>query len=90
MKKKVIYSTRFRKDFKRYRNNPRKVSKLLDVVRMLENGIPLPPSMKPHFLTGDYAGCMECHVENDYLLIWVDETEQVIKLLRLGTHSELF
>lgn len=90
MKEKVIYSTRFRKDFKRYRNNPRKVSKLLDVIRMLENGIPLPPSMEPHFLTGTYAGCMECHVENDYLLIWVDETEQVIKLLRLGTHSDLF
>lgn len=33
---------------------------------------------------------MECHVKNDLLLIWLDETENIIKLVRLGTHSELF
>ena len=30
------------KDFKRYRNNPSKLAKLLKVLRMLENGIELP------------------------------------------------
>lgn len=86
----VRYSTQFRKDFKRYRNQPRKIEKLLQIVKMLENEVPIPVEMKPHVLTGNYAGCWECHIENDYLLIWIDETEQVIKLLRLGTHSELF
>ena len=33
---------------------------------------------------------MECHIENDTLLIWLDKTENLIKLVRLGTHSELF
>lgn len=33
---------------------------------------------------------MECHIESDTLLIWLDETENVIKLIRLGSHSELF
>lgn len=45
---------------------------------------------KPHLLAGEYNGFMECHVENDLLLIWLDETENLIKLVRLGTHSELF
>ena len=45
---------------------------------------------KPHLLAGEYNGFMECHVENDLLLIWLDETENIIKLVRLGTHSELF
>ena len=46
--------------------------------------------MKPHKLHGIYEGCMECHIEDDYLLIWIDETTDTIKLLRLGTHHELF
>ena len=33
---------------------------------------------------------MECHVEDDFLLIWIDEEANVIKLVRLGTHHELF
>ena len=27
---------------------------------------------------------------DDFLLIWIDETTNTIKLLRLGTHHELF
>lgn len=41
-------------------------------------------------LAGDYKGCMECHIESDFLLIWLDESNQTIALVRLGTHSELF
>ena len=33
---------------------------------------------------------MECHIQNDFLLIWIDETRQQIKLVRLGSHSDLF
>ncbi|MCL1615126.1 type II toxin-antitoxin system YafQ family toxin [Bacteroides sp. ET71] len=88
--KTVRFSSQFKKDFKRFRNQPRKVERLLQVVRMLENEEPIPQEMKPHMLTGNYSGCMECHIESDYLLIWMDEAEQVIKLLRLGSHSELF
>ena len=34
--KTLHFSTQFKKDFKRYRNNPVKLSKLNDVFRMLE------------------------------------------------------
>lgn len=33
---------------------------------------------------------MECHVENDTLLIWFDKENGIIELVRLGSHSELF
>ena len=33
---------------------------------------------------------MECHVQNDFLLIWIDAASHQIKLVRLGSHSELF
>lgn len=88
--KTVRYSTQFKKDFKRYRNDLRKVEALLHVVKMLENEEPIPMKIRPHTLSGNYAGCWECHVGSDFLLIWIDETENIIKLLRLGTHAELF
>ena len=33
---------------------------------------------------------MECHIENDTLLIWFDKNNNTIELVRLGSHSELF
>ena len=86
----VKYSGQFKKDFKRYHNDRTKVAKLLEVIRMLENEIELPARYKLHKLTGNYKGCWECHIDGDYLLIWIDETAQIIKAIRLGSHSELF
>ena len=54
----------------------------------ITNNQDVPKEFKPHMLSGDYAGHMECHVENDFLLIWIDN--EVVKLVRLGSHSELF
>jgi mRNA interferase YafQ len=34
---------------------------------------------KPHRLKGEYSGALECHIENDYLLVWIDEEEKTIK-----------
>ena len=33
---------------------------------------------------------MECHIESDFLLIWIDEAARTVSLVRLGSHSELF
>ena len=41
-------------------------------------------------LIGEYRGFTECQIESDTLLIWLDETENQIRLVRLGSHSELF
>ena len=84
------YSTQFKKDSKKYKNQPEKIEKLLEVLRVLMNDKPLPVELKAHRLGGQYKDCMECHIEGDFLLIWLDENSDVIKLLRLGSHSELF
>lgn len=83
-------TSRFKKDLKRIQNNSRRLANVKKVLNFLEDTGMVPMQFRPHLLSGQYAGCMECHVENDYLLIWFDETADVIKLLRLGTHSELF
>lgn len=86
--KEVRSGSQFRKDLKRYKNDTAKLEKLYNIVSLLERCEEIPKEFKPHMLTGDYAGHMECHVENDFLLIWIDDTE--VKLVRLGSHSELF
>ena len=83
-------STQYRKDLKRYRNNPSKPSALHEVLKLLKYEQPIHAKYKPHMLLGQYKGCMECHVQGDFLLIWVDEVNNIIELVRLGTHAELF
>ena len=76
--KKLQPTTQYKKDYKKYRNNPKKVEALKEVLKML------------HMLLGEYKDCMECHIGGDFLLIWIDEETDTIELVRLGSHSELF
>lgn len=87
--KKLRYSHQFKKDFKRYRNRPRLLAELKSILDCLAEGKAIPPEKRPHMLTADYAGCMECHVGPDFLLIWQDEATDTIYIVRLGSHSEL-
>lgn len=83
-------SSQYKKDYKRFRNNPDKVGKLNEVLKKLANEEPIPDNNYPHMLTGNYKGYMECHIESDFLLIWFDSETDEIDLVRLGSHSELF
>lgn len=88
--KTLRYSSQYKKDAKRFRNMPEKMAKVANILGMLRDEIPIPKEYNPHMLKGKYKGCMECHVEDDFLLIWIDELENQIGVLRLGSHSELF
>ena len=88
--KKIVATGKFKKDVKRYSNRPDKLHKLYKVVKVLSAGNNLPAESKLHVLSGNHKDFMECHIENDLLLIWLDELEDIIKLVRFGTHSELF
>ncbi|MDE6867473.1 MAG: type II toxin-antitoxin system YafQ family toxin [Muribaculaceae bacterium] len=88
--KKLKPTSQYKKDYKRFRNNPKKLEKLFDILELLRQEKAIPEENRPHPLTGDYAGHMECHIEGDFLLIWFDPHTDVISLVRLGSHSELF
>jgi len=88
--KEVKSGRQFKKDLKRYANQLNKLKKLYELVDKLRKDEPIPASYRPHMLIGDYAGHMECRIENDFLLIWYDKDADIIKLIRLGSHSELF
>ena len=88
--KQIVSGKQFRKDLKRYRNQTGKLKKLYSIISLLQTGNPIPQENRPHRLNGTYAGHMECHIENNFLLIWIDKETDTIKLVRLGSHSELF
>lgn len=93
MTRRIEFTSKFKKDLKRLRNNEAKLSKVANVIELLAQGEDIPASMKPHKLIGNYAGHLELHVEGDLLLIWLEKTDfedMTIYLVRLGSHSELF
>lgn len=90
MNKLLKLTTQFKKDLKKYKHKAETLDKLEYILNLLVKGETIPDEYNPHMLHGNYKGHMECHVENDTLLIWFDRNSQVIKLVRFGTHSELF
>ncbi len=88
--KKLQPTTQYRKDLKRYKHQPRKLAELNKILNLLKKEQPIPDEYQPHMLIGNYKGCLECHIEGDFLLIWIDEKSDIIELVRLGSHSELF
>ena len=88
--KKLQPTTQYKKDLKRYRNNPQKLADLKEVLKMLQNEQSIPADYLPHPLSGKYKDCLECHINGDFLLIWYDKNRDIIELVRLGSHSELF
>ncbi len=52
---------------------------------------PLEAKFCDHPLKGEWKGFRDCHVENDWVLIYkIEKEKQKIVFARLGTHSELF
>lgn len=91
MKYAIRPTTKFQKDLKRAQKRGYDIGLLTEVIRKLAAGEPLPAKNKDHPLSGDYAGCRECHITPDWLLIYeTTDKELVLYLLRAGTHSDLF
>lgn len=88
--REIQFTSQFKKDLKRYKHKKEVIDKLEAILRLLVNNLPIPEINRPHLLTGNYRGYMECHVESDTLLIWLDQETNIIKLIRFGSHSEIF
>lgn len=90
-KYRIKFTNQFKKDLDKAIKQRRKLEPLFKVIDILSNGETLDPIYKDHALKGKYEGKRECHVENDFLLVYVIEKGQLKLLLyRVGTHSELF
>jgi mRNA interferase YafQ len=88
---RVRPTAKFQKDLKRAQRRGYDISLLTEIVKTLAAGETLPKKNKDHPLSGDYAGCRECHITPDWLLVYeVDGDQLILYLTRTGTHSDLF
>ena len=87
----IKYQAAFKKDYKRIVKRGYDTRLLEKVIELLANQKPLPEKNRDHQLTGAYAGCRECHITPDWLLIYeVADEELILYLTRTGSHSDLF
>lgn len=85
----VIHTSQFKRDFKKLRLGDDDESRFLEVIDTLIDGQPLDTRYRDHALTSNWVGCRECHLKPDLLLIYQVEAD-VVKLIRIGSHSKLF
>lgn len=87
----IIYTTRFRRSFKKCIKRGLNPADFEQAVRLLQASGKLPAKYRPHKLSGKYSGYWECHLQPDWLLIWLQDDHQLIlQLIDTGTHADLF
>ncbi len=85
----IVYTGKFKKDFKRMMKRHKDEQKLWDIVNLLLERKPLPARCKDHSLSGNWANRRDCAIEPDWLLIYYPRGDDLI-LERTGSHSDLF
>ena len=91
MKRDIVWTTKFKKDYKLAIKRNLNIDLLDDIIRALSRGETLPEKNNDHELTGDWMGHRECHIQPDWLLIYrIEEDMLVLTLSRTGTHRDLF
>jgi len=84
-------SNQFKTDLKVYKNDKKVINELKEVLHILSQDRVLPRKYKNHELKGEFKGIFECHVFPDVLLMYEkDQTNKVLRLVRLGSHAKLF
>ena len=82
-------SNQFKKDLKRILKRGKDAEKLKVIIEALVQKSSLPEKNKDHKLIGSYVDYRECHIEPDWLLIYM-ANDIVLRLERTGSHSDLF
>jgi mRNA interferase YafQ len=87
--KTVTRTTRFEKDIKKMKKRGKSFETFKYVIKELATDKILEPKFKDHKLVGNYVGTRECHIEPDWLLIYINDADELL-LVRTGSHADLF
>ena len=91
MNREIVWTTKFKKDYKLAIKRHLDIDLLDDIIRALSRGETLPEKNKDHELSGNWVGHRECHVQPDWLLVYrIDDDILVLTLVCTGTHSDIF
>ncbi|MBT9778144.1 type II toxin-antitoxin system mRNA interferase toxin, RelE/StbE family [Clostridium sp. MCC353] len=91
MSYQLILTNKFKKGLKLAKRRGLDITLLETLVEKLLHGIPLDEKNKDHELKGKFKGFRECHIQPDWLLIYLVEDEVLtLTLIDTGTHADLF
>jgi mRNA interferase YafQ len=91
--RRIEYTGAFRRDFNREKRGQhrRGIDSLVsEIVSLLAEDKTPSDKNRDHGLSGEWNDCRECHLKPDLLLIYRKPDMQMLQLVRLGSHSELF
>jgi mRNA interferase YafQ len=92
--REIERASAFKRDYKRMRASPRYravLDALLSAVfSQLTSDQPLDSRHHDHELSGEWKEYRECHLKPDLVLIYQKPDADTLRLVRLGSHSELF
>jgi mRNA interferase YafQ len=84
------YSNQFKKDFKKIVKLPiPDIVEIGKVISTLQSASQLAVKYVDHPLSGNWSGYRDCHVKPDLVLIYKIDSN-ILKLARIGSHSDLF
>lgn len=86
---RLTQTTQFKTDLKKQIKRGKDPEKVLAVLKILTEGKDLPEGFKDHPLRGRWLNRRDCHLEPDWILIYMISPEE-LRLERTGTHSDLF
>ena len=90
-KYQITYEKSFRRQYKLLIKRGYDIALLDDIILKLANGEPLQSKHRDHPLHGDRLGYRDCHIKDDWVLIYkIDKGVLTLILAETGTHSDLF
>jgi mRNA interferase YafQ len=90
--RRIERTTAFKRDYKRVRatSKHRDIETLLpQILDLLTSDKRLPDRYRDHPLSGEWKDHRDCHIKPDLVLIYRKPDDEVLQLVRLGSHSEL-
>jgi mRNA interferase YafQ len=90
--REIERTSRFKRDYRREksgRHGKRLDGLLLEILSLLVADAPLPRRLADHPLSGEWSGFRDCHIRPDLVLIYEKPDPRTLRLVRLGSHSEL-
>jgi mRNA interferase YafQ len=86
----IVWTARFKKDYKLAMKRRKNMDLIDDVIRTLSRGETLDKVYRDHSMTGNFIGYRECHIQPDWVLIYrVEDDVLILTLARTGSHSDL-
>ena len=79
----------FKKDYRKLKITDKQYAKYIKCLSLLLEGESLPLEARDHSLLGKHSGFREFHIGGDLLVVYCIE-DDIIRLTRISTHSQIF